>query len=30
MLAFTNIACNDVSLPSTPSTTLPTVIAPAQ
>jgi hypothetical protein len=30
VLAVASIGCNDVSLPSTPSTTLPTVIAPAQ
>lgn len=30
VLALASIGCNDVSLPSTPSTTLPTTIAPAQ
>ena len=30
VLALAPIGCNDVSLPSTPSTTLPTVIAPGQ
>jgi hypothetical protein len=30
VLSVASIGCNDVSLPSTPSTTLPTVIAPPQ
>jgi hypothetical protein len=30
MVTLVSIGCNDVSLPSTPSTTLPTVTAPAQ